>query len=215
VTDEPLTTVPEGVLFPLEDRLVGPQALELARPVRHGERELERLELRPLAGKHVRALATDWTGHAAFLSAAGLLSGLPDGVFDQLEGGDVAGVVDLVGRMLWPVFDVPSSWLALPEGDPRRLEAYPRLAAPFELELEQPVRGAKDEYSRLTFHAMTGRVARQCPLNLGLGRLPWLVCQLTGASPKAVDELTGRDLNRALVIAQSFFGASPSKSGRG
>ena len=212
---EPLpgeTPLPEAVLFPAESRLLGPQVLELARPPRHGGADLARLELRALAGKHVRQLSSEWGKQSSFFLAAGLLTGLPDGALDQLEGEDVGGLLELVQRMLWPVFDLPSSWVNM--DDERRLEEYPRLAQPYELVLDAPARAGRDEVGRLVFRPMTGRVARSCPTKLELRRLPWLVEQLTGSPAAVVDELAGRDLNRALVVAQCFFAASPPRRGR-
>lgn len=207
---------PEGLMFPPGSRLVGEQALELANPVRHGSEELPRLTLRALRAVHVRTFPKEdnWDRQEQFLQIAGLLTGLPDSVIDQVRGEDLGALTMRVGEMLWPVFDLPTSWLKRVPGEEPKLLDWPKIPAPFTLELERPLVSKQDEVSRLTFQSMTGKTARQCKTELPLRLFPWLVAELTREKRDLLDQLEGRDLNRALVVAQCFFVGSHARPTR-
>lgn len=194
----------EGWLIPLAARALE-QRVPLENPVRHGTQELRELVLVPLAAKHLRDAPPSWDDHGKLLNLAGKLTGLPDVVLDQLQGGDVVAVVDATLRALWPVLELPGNGHA---AEPPR--PWPEVPAPHTLELEHPVRSGGDARSRLVFQAITGKVMRKLPTRLELRHLPMLVEQLTGAPAELVDELAGADLNRALGVAQCFFACTPA-----
>lgn len=205
----------DGVAIPVAQRLNG-HRLRLLASVKHGSRELEELEFHALTGAHVRRAPPDWKDTANVFAFAGQLTGLPDSVFDQLRGSDIGDVIRATVATSWPMLDLPVQWedvwrteaaelAAKGEGvAPRALPTFPGGCA---LELETPVpAGERDVLSALVFQELTGKVARALPTDgLPVSRLPWLVGQLTGAPMAALDKLTGRDLNRALALAQLFF----------
>lgn len=201
--------LPDGVLIPLEERK-DKVAVKLSRAVKHGATELLELELGPLKGAHVRRAPNEWQSADQVLRFAAELAALPDSIFDQLTGTDVGAVVRATVAVSWPLLDLPPAWEdswkrdAAAKGErPREL---PQVRGGHILELERAAKRGRDTSSRLVFQEVTGKVARQCPLDgLPLSRLPWLVSELTGAPREMVDELQGRDLNRALALAVLFF----------
>lgn len=207
-------TLPDGVAIPVERRLDG-ATIPLSSPVRHGERELSQLVLAPLAGVHVRSMPESWSETGSVMEFAGLLSGLPPSVLDQLVARDVGELVRRTWLVAWPMLDLPVQWEAVWAAEAEEARAAGRGGAPralpevrggHVLELESPIVSERDSVSRLTFAELTGRVARRCPTEgLSVSRLPWLVEELTGAPRAVVDQLRGRDLNRALALAQLFF----------
>lgn len=224
--------LPDGVAIPVEVRL-DRKTVRLARPIKHGGRLLEQLEVAPLKGAHVRRFPESGLGDeeknagtGKLLELAGQLTELPDSCLDELSGVDVGEVTQAVLQVSWPAFDLPVQWesawareraAAELERRPSKAPAeLPDVRGGYLLELEHPVKvKERDIVTRLAFGEVTGRLARRFPLSgLPVCRLPWLVGELTGAPKEAVDELTGRDLNRALALAQLFFfairGASAS-----
>lgn len=201
--------LPDGVLIAPEDRK-DKATVKLSRSVKHGTRELLELELGPLKGAHVRRAPLEWQSTDQALRFAAELAALPDSVFDQLAGVDVGEIVRATVSVAWPVLDLPLAWEdvwkreAAAKGErPREL---PQVRAPYTLELEHPSKNGRDTSTRLVFQELTGKIARQCPLDgLPISRLPWLVGELTGSPRGLVDELQGRDLNRALALAVLFF----------
>jgi len=211
-TADPL---PDGVAIPVERRLEG-HVLPLRRAVKHGDRSLDSLTFAALTGAHVRRAPPDWEQTDRVLLFAGQLTGLPDSVFDQLLGSDVGDVIRATVSSSWPMLDLPVQWeatwrLEVEEGvkvgepaPPQR--KLPSFAGGYVLALARPVSAGRDSVSALEFSELTGKVARALPTDgLQVSRLPWLVEQLTGAPAAVVDKLTGRDLNRALALAQLFF----------
>lgn len=193
----------EGWLIPAEARQLE-QRITLARPVTHGTTQLAELVLAPLAAKHLRDAPQAWDDHDKLLRLAGKLTGLPDVVLDQLQGGDVVALVDATLRALWPVLELPANGGA---ATPAR--AWPVIPAPFTLELERPIRVGDVARSRLEFHELTGKIMRKLPTRLETRHLPLLVGLLADVPPEVVDELAGADLNRALGVAQCFFACTP------
>lgn len=192
----------EGWLLPLESRALEPQTLELAKPVTHGGQTLERVTLGVVKGIHARQAPATWETHDALLRMAGLLSGLPDSVLDQLEGGDLVAVIDATLRLLWPLLELPATGAAL-EGAAHR--PWPSLSAPFTLQLSKKIKAEGEARSSLTFHPITGKLVRKFPNNLETRQLPALVEGLTGITSELFDQLEGLDLSRALGVAQCFF----------
>jgi len=205
--------LPDGVAIPIERRLEG-HVLPLRRAVKHGTRELDSLAFSPLSGAHVRRAPPDWEQTDRVLQFAGQLTGLPDRVFDQLQGADIGDVIRATVASSWPMLDLPVQWeetwrleARYAPGDdvpaPRKLPSFEGGAV---LALEHPATGGRDTLSELRFTELTGKVARALPTDgVQVARLPWLVEQLTGAPAGVVDQLRGRDLNRALALAQLFF----------
>lgn len=195
----------EGWLIPLANRATEPQVVELATPITHGGETVLRVTLGPVKGKHARAAPSSWEDHQALLHMAGLLSGLPDSVLDQLEGGDLVAVIDGTLRLLWPILELPAVGVSL-EGAARR--PWPELRAPLTLKLEKVVRSGSEAASSLTFGPITGKIVRKLPNHLETKMLTRLIEALTGVAPELIDELEGVDLNRALGVAQCFFAAT-------
>lgn len=205
--DQPL--LPDGVAIS-PDRRLERASVRLSRPVKHGARELEVLELGPLKGAHVRRAPSDWNSTDQALRFGAELCALPDSVLDQLAGPDVGAVCRAVLAVSWPMLDLPLQWEEVWRVQAEATGAVPR-ALPavrdgYELELEHRVQVERETTTRLTFRELTGKVARQCPLDgLPISRLPWLVGELAGVRREVVDQLEGRDLNRALSLACLFF----------
>lgn len=203
----------EGWLVPLDRRPQGPTELALSTPIVHGSERLHSITIRQLRGVHVRQAPEAFDTHDATLRMLGLLSGLPDSVLDQLAGEDLTAAINATLEHLWPLFELPANGAGLP-GELRR--PWPELRAPLELDLEQRVKVGSDATSRLTFSPLTGKIVRRLPNRVTLPALPALVEALTGCSRQVFDELTGPDLQRALAVAQCFFGATqPRGSGSG
>lgn len=201
--------LPDGVLFDAADRPSSVEAhkLELARPVKHGTRELLALEFLPLSGAHVRRCPRDWAETSKVLEFAGQLTGLPDSVFDQLVGADVGEVIRATLSAAWPMLDLPVQWeAAWRDNGAAPARVLPKFPGGCTLKLERAVSDGRDTLAALEFSELTGKMARTIPTaELPTSKLPWLVEQLTGAPGAVVDKLTGRDLNRALALAQLFF----------
>lgn len=215
--------LPDGVSIAADKRLER-AIIPLRTPIKHGAEIISTLELQELTGAHVRQAPEDWRNVGAVLEFAGILSGLPPSTMDQLVGPDVGDVVRAAYLVSWPVLDLPIQWEVVWEhqraefaGTAKALEipaALPYFPGGFELTLERQVTLERETFSRLAFSEMTGRVARRCPTEgVSVNRLPWLVCELTGAPRGVVDKLAGRDLNRALALAQVFFFAIRGTSG--
>jgi hypothetical protein len=202
--------LPDGVLFDAAERpsSVGTHTVALERPVKHGTRELLALEFLPLSGAHVRRCPRDWAETSKVLEFAGQLTGLPDSVFDQLIGADVGEVIRATLTAAWPMLDLPVQWEAVWKGENGAAPArtLPKFPGGCTLKLERAVSDGRDTLASLEFGELTGKMARTIPTaELPVSKLPWLVEQLTGAPGAVVDKLTGRDLNRALALAQLFF----------
>jgi hypothetical protein len=205
---DPVAVLPDGVLFPVERRISG-TILKLARPVKHGARELLELHFEPLTGAHVRRAPEDWKETDRVLTFAGQLTGLPDSVFDELGGLDVGEVIRTTLASAWPMLDLPVQWETVwrdLEGNGKPLRELPKFPGGTRLVLEQAIKENRDVVAMLEFSELTGRIARTLPTDgIPTARLPGLVSALTGAPANVVDKLTGRDLNRALALAQLFF----------
>jgi len=225
--------IPDGVLIDPSRRLHG-ATVPLRRPVKHGAAMLERVVLEPLSAAHVRKAPDEWGETGPVLEFAGELSGLPPSVLDQVAGADLGELVRATFHVAWPMLDLPVQWEAvwarrreaalagapghrLRDGKPEVLAedglawlpvppGLPDVAGGHELELEAPIALERDQVSRMRFEELTGRVARRCPIDaFPVKKLPWLVEELTGTPRAVVDQLRGRDLHRALALAQLFF----------
>ena len=204
------TALPDGVFIPAATR-TDRATVRLDRPVMHGERELAEITLGPLKAAHVRQAPSNVQDSEGLFDLAGRLSGLPPSVLDQLTGTDVGDVLQAALAVAWPMLDLPVQWEevwrleAARAGakEPRRL---PEFRGGYVLILEKPLQVERETLTQLRFSELTGRVARRCPPDvLPTSKLPWLVEELTGARREIVDQLEGRDLNRALALAQLFF----------
>jgi hypothetical protein len=223
-TEELAALFAEGWAYRLEDRPQGATIVELERTLQHGGEVLRTVEVRPVRGVHARQAPDSWDSHDGLLSMAGLLTGLPDVVLDGLSGGDLAGVLDAVQAQLWPLLELPAAHANMPEPEvgeerkPHHRVPVPALPAPFTLELEKRASAGGDAVSRLEFRAVTGKDCRGLPNSLQIRHLPRLVEKLAGITPAIFDALEGRDLQRALGVAQCFFvgtrrtGRAPSPS---
>jgi len=203
----------EGWLISPEHRARTSQVVRLEHAVQHGGQTLQEVTLGLLKGKHVRAAPSSWETHEALLRVAGLLSGLPDSVLDQLQGGDLLAVIDATMRLLWPIFELPAVGASL-DGEARR--PWPEIPSPYTLELAKVLRVGVEAVSSITFQPITGKLVRKLPNHLETKLLPKLVEGLTGLRPELFDELECEDLNRVLGVAQCFFGATrPTTRGPG
>lgn len=212
--DAVASLLPDGVAIPAEQRLNG-HRLRLSVPVHHGTRELEELEFLELTGAHVRRAPPDWRETGNLFAFAGQLTGLPDSVFDQLRGADIGELIRVTVASSWPMLDLPVQWedvwrteaeAAAARGEKVEARKLPSFPGGCVLELERRLETDRDQVTRLEFRELTGKIARQLPTDgIPVAKLPWLVGQLTGASAAALDKLAGRDLNRALALAQLFF----------
>lgn len=206
-TSELSSLLGEGWLVPLESRPASyPVIVPLEHPITHGGESLSELKIGDVRGIHVRQCPQDWSSNGAYLLMLGLLTGLPDSVIDQLEGNDLATALIRVREVCWPIFELPG--VAAESKDPDVHREWPTLDAPLELELETPLRVGQDAFSTITFRSMTGRIIRRLPSGLRWKDHPRLIELLTGLDPKAVDQLSGVDLNRALAVAECFFAGS-------
>lgn len=215
MTTEKLTTLPPPILYPESERISDPHTIDLERPVKHGSESLEAITFQPLSGLHVRQLKFDGEmGPDEYLTLAGKLTGLPDSVFDQLTADDVGQVLGACQGLIWPAIDLLNVTRDPETGEPDTCD-LPRLAAPFELKLERPLKSDRQTVETLKFREVTGREARAFPAgNLAVHKIPGLIRKLTGVEPSIVDKLTGIDLRNALGVAQCFFG-SIRATGRG
>lgn len=195
----------EGWLIPVAERALEPQVVQLAHAVKHGARELDSITLGNLKGVHVRRAPETWETHEPLLLMAGLLSGLPDGVLDQLEGQDLHAVVGATMRALWPILELPAVAADLPAPKTR---PWPIVDAGLELVLTKRISAGGDARSSLTFRSITGKMVRRLPTTLSTRHLPGLVQDLAQIGPELFDQLEGVDLQRALGVAQCFFAGS-------
>lgn len=77
----------------------GSVTIDLRVPVMHGSEQIERMTLKRLKGKHMRALGggMEKAGMAEILSLAGRVSGLPPVVVDELDAVDCVVVAEVIG----------------------------------------------------------------------------------------------------------------------
>lgn len=179
----------------------------LGSPVKHGGEPVHSIRFGPFLGAHARFTPEKLETNEDVLELSGQLTGLPPSFFNELEAEDFGEVIRATLRVSWPVLDMPQSWEAVEERKkPGERREMPRVEAPFHLTLEKEVESGPLRVSVLEFGKFTGAIARQCPaMALPVRQHPWLIEKLTDQPKRVIDRLEGKDLWRAMVVAQLFF----------
>jgi hypothetical protein len=80
-----------------------PITITLRKPVTYGSRTIDKITVRPVKGKHMRALRASDNPMAQTLLMASKLSGEVSEVIDELEGSDLHDVLEAVNAFFFAI----------------------------------------------------------------------------------------------------------------